>query len=242
MATSSVGSSSSSSQASSIQQQIADIQKSINAAMNEAQGGAKADLVQNYQKNSTKSALNTAATATDIGLLNKGKTRLNAFSNLAQRDKVDFVKFRVVQGGNLKMGALGSSTLRFQLMTPTGVVLADNDPKAGKSLNDAFDKLGAGEIPVKAGVYNIKISRRTDAPAATKAGQNYSVQLSMGGYSSDYDTVMKAPAAGTDPYAPPVQVQNVTDMLTQSYQTTASLTYGQSGTDKLLGSMISTSS
>jgi hypothetical protein len=229
-------SSTSSSQSASLAQQAADIQKQIAAATNQAQTGATADMIQNFQKTNTKSALNSAAGATDIGLLRNNKTRLNAFSTLQKTDKVDYVKFRSQTAGNLKMGALGSSTLRFQLTTQGGVVLADNDPKASKDLRDAFDKLGAGNLNVKAGVYLVKISPRSDAPPPPKNGTNYSVQFSMGGYTQDFDTVMKPPAAGTDPFAPPDSINKLTTMLSDMMTTTTNLpAIGTSATDKLLG-------
>lgn len=234
MATSSVGSSTTAS--TSLSQQAADISKQIAAAINQARTGKTADTIQNFQKTNTKSALNSQAGATDIGLLRPDQTRLNAFSTLDKTDKVDFVKFRVQQGGQLKLGALGSQTLRFQLMTQGGVVIADNDPKADKSLRDTFDKLGAGALDTKAGVYLVKISRRSDAPAPGAKGTNYSVQLSMGGYTQDYDTILKAPAAGTDPFAPPDSVNKLTTMLSDMMTTTTNLpAIGTSATDKLLG-------
>jgi hypothetical protein len=233
---SSVSSSTSSSQSASLAQQAADIQKQIAAATNQARTGATADMIQNFQKTNTKSALNSAAGATDIGFLKNNTTRINAFSTLQKTDKVDYVKFRAQTAGPLKMGAIGSNTLRFQLMTQNGVVLADNDPKASKDLHDAFDKLGGGTLNVKAGVYLVKISVRSDAPPPPKNGTNYSVQFSMGGYTQDYDTIMKPPAAGTDPYAPPDGINQLTSMLSDMMTTTSSLpAIGTSGTDKLLG-------
>lgn len=228
-----VGSSTSSA---SLNQQAADIQKQINAALNQARTGVAADQVQGFQKTSTKSALNSQAGATDIGLLRPNKTRLNAFATLEKRDTVDFVKFRIQQGGQLKLGALGENVVRLQLMTQGGVVVADNDPKASKSLQDAYNKLGKGELDAKAGVYQVKITRRSDAPPAPDKGTNYSVQLSMGGYTQDYDTIMKAPAAGTDPFAPPDSVNQLSTMLSDMMTNMNNLpAIGTSGTDKLMG-------
>lgn len=234
MATSTIGTGTTSS--ASLSQQAADIQKQIAAALNQAQTGKTSDQIQTFQKTNTKSALNSQAGATDIGLLRANKTRLNGYSTLGKSDQVDFVKFRIQQGGQLKMGALGTGTLRFQLMTPGGVVVADNDPKAEKSRRDTFDKLGEGKLDVKAGVYLVKISRRTDAPLASVKDTNYSVQFSMGGYTQDYDTIMKAPAAGADPFAPPASVNQISTMLSDMMTNMNNLpAIGTSATDKLLG-------
>jgi hypothetical protein len=58
----------------------------------------------------------------------------------------------------------------------------------------------------------------------------------MGSYSQDYDTVAKQPAKGDNPYQLPTGQQAMLDGLNTAISSMNSISYGQTGTEKLMGS------
>lgn len=168
---------------------------SLNASINNAveaikksQSNQAVGDVKEYSKTVKKSALTTTSGATDIGVLAKNTTRLNVASTLAPNDKVDFYKFKVTSKGEMTMGQVGDDGLRVQLMNKLGRVVADSDPKAGDDYK-AFKQLQAGNLTVDKGDYTLRVSR--DKGQSDKDPKNYAMQLVMGNYSQDFDTVAK---------------------------------------------------
>lgn len=204
------------------------------SALQSQQSTSSTEEVQSYEKTVKKSKLTNAGGATDIGILAKNTTRLNVASTLAPNDKVDFYKFKVTSKGEMTMGQVGDDGLRVQLMNKLGRVVADSDPKAGDDYK-AFKQLQAGNLTVDKGDYTLRVSR--DKGQSDKDAKNYAMQLVMGNYSQDFDTVAKQPAKGdTGQQALTTGQQATLDGLNQAIGSLNSIPSGQTGTQKLMGS------
>lgn len=217
---------------SDIEKQLAEFAASTAKANKKAEAQSKIE-VQTFEKQVRKSPYSTNGAATDIGTLVKDSTRLNVYSNLKKDDKGDVFKFRVQNSGEAQLGVLGDPGLRVQVMSRFGAVVADSKEGLG-STSDNFTKLKKGELKLSSGDYYVKITNDGNGPSKDSKGntvtsKNYALQLSMGVYRKDYDTVAQQPKAGDgmpQQSAASLELQN---MLTaaQSFDT------GLSGTAKL---------
>ncbi|QCO17090.1 hypothetical protein D3869_17585 (plasmid) [Azospirillum brasilense] len=221
-----------------VNQMVSDLNKSVSAAVErmnaqrEAEAAAAAN-VQEFRKDVRKSSVNTPGFATDMGVLAKNVTRLNVVGALGADDPVDFYKFRVTTKGEVTLGQVGDEGLRVQVMSKFGTVLADSDKSAGKNY-DAFKSMMQGEYELDRGDYTLRLTReKGQSPKDTK---NYAIQLSMGQYTQDYDTVAKAPKKGESPFNLSTGQQAMLDGLSQAAASLNSIPTGQTGTQKLLGS------
>ncbi|MBY6261909.1 hypothetical protein EI613_08220 [Azospirillum sp. 412522] len=212
----------------------------LNASINNAveairnsQSNQAIGEVKTYEKSVRKSALTTTGGATDIGVLAKNTTRLNVASTLGANDKVDFYKFKVTTKGEMTLGQVGDDGLNVQVMNRLGRVVADSNPKSGDDYA-AFKKLQAGNLTVDKGDYTLRVSR--DKGQSDKDPKNYAMQLVMGNYSQDYDTVAKAPAKGDTGLALTTGQQATLDGLNSAIGSLNSIPSGQTGTQKLMGS------
>ncbi|MCW2243965.1 hypothetical protein [Azospirillum canadense] len=202
------------------------LQASIDAAMKRVQDQAKnakddkpTGKVQEYEQNVRKSSLNAAPFATNIGTLVKDTSRLNVFSSLAANDPADFYKFSVTSKGEVSLGRVGDSDVRIQLMDKQGKVIADSNKDSGAAY-DAYKNLEKGSQTLDKGDYTLRISR--DKGVAVKDDKNYGVQLRMGDYSKDYDTVAKQPAKGDNPFGDTPKLQSLAAILTGSGSSSSS--------------------
>ena len=195
------------------------LQQSIDAAVKRVQqqatgnGGATGGAtgkVQEYEQTVNKSALNAAPFATNIGTLVKDTSRLNVFSSLASNDPADFYKFTVTSSGAPTLGTVGDTGVRLQLMDRGGKIIADSNKDAGATF-DAFQKLKSGQLTLDKGDYTLRIAREKDVPV--KEAKNYGVQLRMGNYSKDYDTIAKQPAKGDNPFGNNTKLQGLAAIL-----------------------------
>ncbi len=203
------------------------------SALQSQQSTSSTEEVQSYEKTVKKSKLTNAGGATDIGILAMNTTRLNVASTLAANDNVDFYKFKTTSKGEATLGHVGDDGVRIQLMNRLGTVLADSDPKSGDDY-DAFKSLEKGELTLDKGDYTLRVTRSPGESAATP--KNYALQMVMGSYSQDYDTVAKQPAASDNPYQMSSSQQALLDGLNSAISSASSITYGQTGTEKLMGS------
>ncbi len=217
---------------------VSGLTDSINNAISALQAqkeqeAAAAANVQEFQKQVNKSSSNLQGQATDMGILAKNVTRLNVVSNLAANDKVDFYKFRVTSKGEATLGQVGDDGLRVQLMSRLGTVIADSNPDSGKDY-EKFQKLQTGELTLDRGDYSIRVTR--EKGESEKETKNYALQLQMGGYTQDYDTVAKQPDKSSNPYQMSTAQQTMLSGLNDAITSLSSISYGQTGTEKLLGS------
>lgn len=194
------------------------LQASIDAAMKRVQEQAKnakddkpTGKVQEYEQNVRKSALNAAPFATAIGTLVKDTSRLNVFSSLAANDPADFYKFSVTSKGEVTLGRVGDADVRIQLMDKQGKIVADSNKDSGAAY-DAYKNVEKGTLTLDKGDYTLRISR--DKGVAAKDEKNYGVQLRMGDYSKDYDTIAKQPAKGDNPFQNTPKLQSLSTLLT----------------------------
>ncbi|WP_372400475.1 hypothetical protein ABMY26_33185 [Azospirillum sp. HJ39] len=221
---------------SSVSSMVSNLNASINnavEAIRKSQSNQAIGEVQTFEKSVNKSALTTTGGATDIGVLAKNATRLNVASTLAANDKVDFYKFKVTTKGEMTLGQVGDDGVRVQLMNRLGRVMADSDPKAGDEY-DSFKKLQAGNLTVDKGDYTLRVTR--DKGQSDKDPKNYAMQVVMGNYSKDYDTVAKQPAKGDTGLTLTTGQQATLDGLNSAIGTMNSIPTGQTGTQKLMGS------
>lgn len=217
---------------SEIEQQLADFAESTAKANKKAEAQSKIQ-VQTFEKEVRKSPYATNGAATDIGTLVKDSTRLNVYSAIKKDDKGDVFKFRVQNSGEAQIGVLGDPGLRVQVMSRYGAVVADSKEGLG-STSTNYAKLQKGELKLTSGDYYVKVTNDGNTPVKDSKGttltsKNYAIQLSMGVYRKDYDTVAQQPKAGDgmpQQSAASLELQN---MLTaaQSFDT------GLSGTAKL---------
>lgn len=215
---------------------VSGLTDSINAAVKRLQAQQSADQpenVQEFRKDVKKSTMNTRGFATDIGVLAKNMTRLNVISNLASGDTADFYKFRVTNKGEATMGQIGDDGVNVQLMNKYGLVVADSSKEAGDKY-DNFKKLMQGELTLDRGDYTVRVARDKGVPK--NEAKNYAVQLSMGTYSKDFDTVAKQPAKGDSPFQLSAGQQEMLSGLNAALNNMKSMPTGQSGTQKLMGS------
>jgi hypothetical protein len=153
----------------------------------------KPKKVKEYEQDTAKASLNVKAMATDAGILTKDKTRLNVVSTLGKYDPVDFYKVKVSTAGNITLGQVGDSGIRFQFMDKTGNVMADSDPGAGAAY-EAYKQMKDGKFAAAAGDYTVRIARTKDAKLTQD--RDYAFQLQMGTYTEDYDTIARQPTSG----------------------------------------------
>ncbi|MBP2301405.1 hypothetical protein [Azospirillum picis] len=192
------------------------LQTSIDAAVKRVQqqaaagSGAPAGKVQEYEQTVNKSALNAAPFATSIGTLVKDTSRLNVFSSLAANDPADFYKFSVTGSGAVTLGTVGDAGVRLQLMDRGGKIVADSSKDSGATY-DAFQKLKNGQLTLDKGDYTLRVARDKDVPV--KDAKDYGVQLRMGTYSKDYDTIAKQPAKGDNPFGGNLKLQGLAAIL-----------------------------
>ena len=202
------------------------LQSSIDKAVKNLQAQAAKDestpagKVQEFQQDVRKSALNAASFSTNIGTLVKDTSRLNVFSSLAANDLADFYKFNVTTKGEVGVGRVGDDGVRVQLLNRQGTVVADSSKSAG-SAYDAYVKMEKGELTLDKGEYTLRIARDKDVPV--KEAKNYGVQLKMGTFTKDYDTIAKQPAKGDNPFQNNPQLQRLSTLLTGGASTSGAL-------------------
>jgi hypothetical protein len=217
---------------------VSGINESVNRAIANLEAQKKAEAaaaanVKEFQKEVTKSSSTNRMQATDIGVLARGTTRLNVVSNLAANDSIDFYKFRVTSTGDATFGQIGDEGVRVQVMTRLGAVVADSNKDEGKNY-ESFQKLQKGELELERGDYVLRVTR--DKGVDAKEAKNYALQLSMGTYTQDFDTVVKQPSKNDSPYQLSASTQAMLSGLNDAVNSLASIPTGQTGTQKLMGS------
>ena len=233
--------------ATNVLSQFADIQKKVNEAIADVQKNREAleknqnlkgpsGPVEEFQKTNSKSSSNLKAFATEVGILVKNHSRLNVISKLREGDELDYYKFRVTGSGEAFLGQVGDEGLRVQMLSQTGRVVADSNKDAGEA-KERFDRLRDGTLELEAGEYHLRVSRDEDVDKSTSL--NFALQLRMGDYKQDFDTVVNQPKPGDDPFAPSAATQELQSMLNSGASFFSSYQFGRSGTDKLMGNLFS---
>lgn len=213
---------------------VSGLTDSINAAVKRLQAQQESNQpenVQEFRKDVKKSSLNTRGFATDIGVLAKNTTRLNVVSNLAADDTADFYKFRAANKGEVTLGNIGDEGVNLQVMNKNGLVIADSNKDSDKYEN--FKSMMQGEFTLDRGDYTIRVAR--EKGVAKSESKNYALQLSMGTYTKDFDTVAKQPAKGDNPFQMSAGQQEMLSGLNAALENMRAIPTGQSGTQKLMG-------
>lgn len=205
--------------------------------------------VTEYRKEVNDVRNDTIATARDIGVLVKNNSRLNVITSLRDGDTVDHFRFRVHRAGEMRLGemAVGAdkeqedSPIRVQLLDRMGRVVADSGAREGSDAKDAYDALRNGALEVDAGDYYLRVTRAEGDGAREAKGNkvDYGLQLTMGTYHNDFDTVERAAQQGQDDFQLPIMAQGVIESLSAGIGLVASLPpIGQSASDKLMGHLV----
>jgi hypothetical protein len=227
--------------------QLQQIQRDLNRLEQQQAQKASGNKVDEFQKDTRDVKIESSATARNIGVLHKNKSRLNVFSSLSAGDNVDGFQFRVTDKTATTFSILNASQddqdkLHFQIYyKSTGRVLADSDPKAGAA-NTVFQALQDGTFEMEKGDYILRVSRADNTGNNRNKEYSYAVQLTQGVYSQDYDTVERAARDTDDPYGIG-NVSEATTNLTSSIAGSVSFIQslpkiGTSATDKLMGLII----
>jgi hypothetical protein len=121
----------------------------------------------------------TAATAPQVGYLDKNKTLLQVEGTLSSQDPTDYFSFDFRSGSNLNMSVSGDKGVRVQLLDGSGTrVLADSSG-TNISLNQVFANLKTGNgVAMKNGNYILKVTY--DQGTSKDKNLNYTVTLSSG--------------------------------------------------------------
>lgn len=204
-----------------------------------------------FVKYTNDTKLDAIWTARDIGLLVKDNSRLNVITALREGDTADHFRFRVHRSGEMRLGQIvtggekdkdgaGEADLRIQLMDRRGRVVADSAAREGSRERVAFENLREGALSVGSGDYILKVTRTAgELPQHAKTTVNYGLQLTMGTYHNDYDTIERAAPKNENPFALPIRSQAVIDTLSAGIGFIASLPpRGQNGAQKLVGHFI----
>lgn len=220
---------------------VSNLNQSITDAVSRLQAqqqaqASSAESVEELRKDVRKSATNTAFQATDIGILARNTTRLNVISSLNADDPADFYKFKVTSSSETTLGQVGDEGLRVQVQSKLGVVVADSNKDAGDNYGN-FQKLQRGELTLDRGDYVLRVSR--EKGESPKEAKNYAISLSQGSFTKDFDTVAKQPVKGESDLQLSTGTQAMLSGLTAASQNMASIPTGQTGTQKLLGSVFS---
>jgi len=240
-------SSTSNSAADAAAQQLQQIQRDLNRLQAQQAQKDSGNQVQEFEKDTRDVKVESSATARNIGVLQKNKTRLNVFSSLSSGDRVDGFQFRVTDKTATTFSILNASEddkdkLHFQIYyKSTGRILADSDPKSGDA-NTVFEALQDGTFEMEKGDYILRVSRADNTGMSRNTEYNYAVQLTQGVYSRDYDTIERAARDTDDPYGIG-NVSEATTNLTSSLASSVSFIQslpkiGTSATDKLMGLII----
>lgn len=120
--------------------------------------------------------LDTRALARYIGNLEEGRSKVSVNSSLSVGDRWDHFRFRVGvdQWVRLSTGELVGKdgagnevapdrTVRYQLLSPSGQVIADSDPESGAEYEAWLDLTSDTNLNLTRGSYTLRISRDRDA-------------------------------------------------------------------------------
>lgn len=255
--------SSATNQLTNISQEISTLTNQIRDAQSES--SAEKDVYV-FEKRTSDIVNDSLQFARDIGVLIKDNSRLNVITNFQKEESADFFKFRITKDGPLTLstisqldfqtedevaaaeaveGAEGEEAVeedkpifyRIQLLTRNGSLVADNEGDRD-DYREAFKALEEGTFEAKKGDYVIKISRANEDPGVEEI--QYAVQLTMGDYKNDFDTIDQPYEPGSLPILPelPNATTELLDGLNEGLAFFGNLPpLGQSGTEKLLGAM-----
>lgn len=222
------------------QEELAKLEKALAEMQRIKAEQARIGDVAEFQKNTNDVMIDNSMTARDVGLLRKNVSRLNVFSALAKGDSVDNYRFRVTTAGNTKVGMLnasGDNDIRVQILKRgSTLVIADNGAESGSAAKKAFDDAAIGALNLGTGEYVIRVSRMNTTYTAKNNEFSYALQVSMGTFRQDFDTVEKTTDPNADPFgmAQDIVATNLVSMMSTSYNFIGSLQpIGSSATSKM---------
>lgn len=111
-----------------------------------------------------------------IGNLEEGRSKVSVNSSLSIGDKADFFRFRVTSDQSVRLSAgelvgeqgLGvdvakKDTVRYQLLSASGQVVADSDSGAGEAYENWVALNSDENLELTRGTYSLKVARGTES-------------------------------------------------------------------------------
>ncbi len=111
-----------------------------------------------------------------IGNLEEGRSKVSVNSSLSIGDKADFFRFRVTSDQSVRLSAgelvgeqgLGvdvakKDTVRYQLLSASGQVVADSDSGAGEAYENWVALNSDENLELTRGTYALKVARGTES-------------------------------------------------------------------------------
>lgn len=151
------------------------------------EGGAKG-----WQKVLKRNPKQTTKTATDVGWLRPGDSRVNLVGSLDSADKENLYKFKVLSEGKFVLMARGDADLRIQLIDANQRVVMDSKSGMGQASQN-YEKMAKDELSLKNGTYYVKVTRAASVPADQRVNMAIQMLVGDGTYKNDYITREVAP-------------------------------------------------
>jgi len=157
----------------------------------------------------------TRMVARYIGSLEEGRSKVSVNSTLSIRDRDDFFRFRVTGDEFLRIstGELAGEdgtgevvakdgSVRYQILSPSGVVMADSDPESPN--HDAWLDLTSGtNLKLSRGSYTIRVSRGPAAVDTSEYIYSFTLKSGLGEITDDAPETALREFLTTERPAPP---------------------------------------
>lgn len=140
-----------------------------------------------WQKVLKRKPKQSMASATDVGWLRPGDSRVNMVGKLDAADKTNHYKFKVLSEGKFVVTSRADHDIRIQVVDANQRVVADSKPGMGQASQN-FEKMTKDELTLKAGTYYLKVSRADTTPSDASVNMAVQMLVGDGGYKNDYIT------------------------------------------------------
>lgn len=152
------------------------------------------NVTKTFSRTTSDPLFDSVAKARNIGTIEPDKNRLNVFSAVARRDKVDFFRFDVkTDVKNLTLGFRSNSEIRVQILDRAGRnVIADSSTAATPNQKKAITDAQSGALALNKGQYIIKVTRGDGV--LNSVNPSYVLQLYAGKFTTDFDSRELAPS------------------------------------------------
>jgi hypothetical protein len=174
--------------------------------------------------------LDSRGMARYIGNLEEGRSKVSVNSSLSVGETQDYFRFRVNadQFARLRTGELvgedgegldvaKDGTVRYQLLTASGRVIADSDPDAGAEFEAWNDLTSDANLELSKGTYTVRVARDRDAVHSKDYVYSFTIRSGVEPVTDDSAELASREFLTTERPAPPGstfdQFANVTAIL-----------------------------
>ena len=158
-----------------------------------------------------------------IGNLEDGRSKVSVNSLLSVGDQADYFRFtmtadglakittgEVVNGTDGTTQAAKDGTVLYQLLSPSGRVIADSNPNAGAAY-EAWQKFtGDANLQLGKGSYTLRVARGKDAVASTDYVYSFTMRSGQDPITADSAETASREFLTTERPADPTAVNNAT--------------------------------